>query len=367
MGYYHINEDNYIEFGKAILTQLGVERSHAQIQMESLLDADLKGTSTHGLYRLSRYIDQLKREDVTPNPHITKEETRNGNIVLMDGDHGLGAVNGYYGMNQAVTMSKRNGLGMVTIRNSNHFGAAGYFSEIAAKNEQIGIVFSNSSPSIAPTGSKKPVLGNNPWSISVPTNKGYCITLDVSNGKVAKGKIRLAKENNEEIPDGWALNMEGMPTNDPIEALKGIILPVGDHKGYGITLMIEILAGVLTGSDFGLNMVNVDEKGKRNVGHFMLSVDINSLMDTAEYYRRIDQLVDMIKSAPAIKEGDNIFLPGEMEYKQKQKHTGKVPVAVKTMERIVRKCNDLSIEISETELCKEYLSKMESVKKGDSE
>ena len=188
MKHYEITHSDYTAFGKHILGSLGVSGEHALIQMDNLLDADRKGINTHGIFRLIRYMEQLANEDINPQPNIMSRNTKRETMKLVDGDHGLGAVIGHYAMKEAIELSKKYGVGISGVRNSNHFGVAGYFSELASKEKLIGIVLSNSSPSIAPTGSKKPVLGNNPWSISVPTNLGFFITLDISNGKVARGK-----------------------------------------------------------------------------------------------------------------------------------------------------------------------------------
>lgn len=347
---FKVKQEEYIEFGKHILVQLGVPDHHAEIQVKHLLDADRKGIHTHGLYRMNRYMEQLARKDINPRPKIVTVETNKETIALMDGDHGLGAVIGHIAMENAIELSKKYGVGITGVKNSNHFGTAGYFSELAAKENQIGLVFSNSSPSIAPTGSKKPILGNNPWSISVPTDQGFFITLDISNGKVARGKIRLAKEKGQKIPKGWALDADGNPTTDPAEALEGIILPMGDHKGYGITLMIEILAGVLTGADFGTKMIGLDEKGQRNVGHLFVSIDIPSLMDIDEFYKKINQLIEMIKSAPRIDYKQEVLLPGEREWTNKQTYTEDVWLSRETLQIIYRQCKVFSIDLTCTRL-----------------
>lgn len=332
---------DYINFGKDILEKVGVSEEHAEILMMNFLDCDEKGIFTHGIYRLPTYITQIKRGNINPQPNIRK--VRDDSVVkLIEGDAGLGAVVSHYAMQEAIKMSDERGVGVVGVRNSTHFGAAAYYSEMASKMNKIGIVFTNASPGIAPTGSLKPLLGNNPWSISAPTNTNFPITMDIANSVVARGKIRLANTKGESIPLGWALNKFGQPTTDPKEALDGgAILPIGDYKGYGITLMIEILAGVLTGSAFGDQIAGVEHDGKRNNGHLFIALDVESFMGLDQFKSRLDELVRMIKSSPKIDENKDILLPGEIEWRHK---LNQEKGSIKLTEQIYHVMNELSQE-----------------------
>lgn len=302
----------YVDIGKKALMKTGVSEEHAEFEMRSLLESDLRGVFTHGIFRLPRYLEQLKHQYINPSPNIRNlKEDRI--IEVLDGDHGLGAVVGTIAMKRAIEKSVKHGVGVVGCRRSNHFGTAAYYAEMATNENQIGIVFTNSSPIIAPTGSIKPLIGNNPWSISVPT-KGNSITLDLANTIVAKGKLRIAQQNGESIPLGLALDHMGKPTTDPTEALKGVVLPIGGYKGYGIALMLEILSGVLTGADFSENMVDHDADSKRNVGHLFISINLSHFMELEEFYSRIAVLTDLMKQAPKVDDSQDIFLPGEKEW-----------------------------------------------------
>ncbi|MET3699859.1 LDH2 family malate/lactate/ureidoglycolate dehydrogenase [Bacillus oleivorans] len=312
--YDRVLQTHYIDMGKKALMETGVSHEHAEIQMQSLLESDLRGVFSHGIFRLPRYLEQLKNKYINPSPNI-RNFKRNEIIEVLDGDHGLGAIVGTVAMRKAIEKSKKVGVGVVACRKSNHFGTAAYYAEMASSENQIGIVLTNSSPIIAPTGSIRPLIGNNPWSISVPT-KGKPITLDLANTIVAKGKLRIAMQNGESIPLGWALDQNGKPTTDPKEALKGVVLPIGEYKGYGIALMVEILAGIITGADFSVNMVDHDAEGKRNVGHLFISLNLEHFMEITEYYSRIEELIDLIKTSPTLK-NDGVFLPGEKEWNNK--------------------------------------------------
>jgi LDH2 family malate/lactate/ureidoglycolate dehydrogenase len=348
-----LNNDNYISVGKQIIMEKGIESKHAEILMLSLLDADEKGIYTHGFYRLPTYIKQIDRGNINHSPNI-KNIKDSKNIKIIDADNGLGSVVSFTAISEAVTMSSERGVGVVGVRNSNHFGTASYFAEMAAKQNQIGIVMTNASPAIAPTGSNKPILGNNPWSISVPTNLGYPITLDIANSVAARGKIRLKALSGESIPLGWALNSKGEPTTDANEALEGIILPIGDYKGYGITLMIDILSGVLTGAAFGDQVPGVEEDGKRNNGHLFISLDVESFMDINEFKSRIDQLTEIVKTAPKINKETRILLPGEIEWNTKlnqRLNTVKLPERIFNLMSSL--CEEYNLQLPEHELVQE--------------
>jgi LDH2 family malate/lactate/ureidoglycolate dehydrogenase len=341
--YHKVLQSHYVDIGKKALMDVGVSEEHAEIEMLSLLESELRGVFSHGIFRLPRYLEQLKHQYINPAPNI-RNLKENRIIDVLDGDHGLGAVVGTIAMKKAIKKSNQHGMGVIGCRRSNHFGTAAYYAEMAAKENQIGIVFTNSSPIIAPTGSTKPLIGNNPWSISVPT-KGNPITLDLANTIVAKGKLRIAQQNGESIPLGWALDHTGKPTTDPAEALKGVVLPIGGYKGYGIALMVEILAGVLTGADFSESMVDHDAAGKRNVGHLFISINLSHFMALEEFHSRIAVLIEAIKQAPKGDESQDIFLPGEIEWKHKSNQVDQhVYLQDKGFQVFKQLCNDYDYE-----------------------
>lgn len=342
-GEIELKREKYTKLVTEILTAIGVPKEHALIQMDAFLDADLSGVTTHGVFRLPRYVEQIKHGYINPNPNINI--IKKGSIIqVIDGDHGLGAVVSYYAMKEAVKRSEDHGMGVVAVRKSNHFGTASFFAEMASRKNKIGFVITNASPAIAPTGSLKPIIGNNPWSISVPSNLGYPITLDLANSIVAKGKMRIAIEKGEKIPFDWALNAKGEPTDDPLEALKGVILPIGDYKGYGISFMFEILAGVLAGAEFGEGMGSLDENRQRNVGHLFFSINIEEFMELEEFKSRLDVLVTSVKNAPKINEDQEIYVPGEKGWKKKQEqNAASVTISENTYTKIKGLCTELNI------------------------
>lgn len=307
----------YKASGMEMLGKVGVEPEHAEITMLNLLDSDEKGIYTHGLYRMTVYMQQLKRGIFNPHPEVKKVK-EGKSVTIIDGDDGLGAVVSYYAMKEALNICHEQGVGVVGVRNSTHFGTAAYWAEMASAQDLVGLCFTNASPSIAPTGSTEPLFGNNPWSISVPTNREHPVTMDISNSVVARGKIRVYESANEPIPLGWALNKDGQPTTNASEAMASkLLMPIGDYKGYGITMMVDVIAGVLTGAAFANKVGLIEGEGKRNSGHLFIVLKIKDFMDVSDFKNRMDELWDIVKSGPRADENVEILLPGEREWKCK--------------------------------------------------
>ncbi|MCM3716492.1 Ldh family oxidoreductase [Alkalihalobacillus oceani] len=344
---YVIKTNEYMRMGRDLFLQFGVSEQHAESLLNNLLDADQKGIYTHGFHRIAPvYIRHIKQGNINPQPNfiLVKDEP---NIKIIDADNGLGAVAAEKAMHEAIRISQERGVGVVGVRNSNHFGTAAYYSEMAAKEDLIGLSFTNASPGIAPTGSSKPLLGNNPWAIACPSHLDYPISLDIANSIVARGKIRLAAAKGEPIPLGWSLTKDGKPTTDPNEALEsGIILPIGDYKGYGIALMVDILTGILTGSNFADEVLSFETNGKRKCGHLFIALNIQSFMRIDEFKERIQILVEKIKAAPKLDERREVLLPGEIEWTKKlNQQEGTVKVLEPFVCDMKELCQEYGVEL----------------------
>ena len=217
-------------------------------------------------------------------------------------------------MEEAIARAKKFGVSAVAAHNSNHFGTAFYFTRMAARRGCIAFLTSNGSPAMAPWGGRKKLVGNNPWSWACPAGARPPMVLDIANTNVARGKIYLARQRGEGIPEGWALSADGQPTTDPEEAIKGILLPMAGHKGYAISVIMDMLSGVLTGSGFGAQVCGPYQFERRsNAGHFMIVLDISRLQTLDEFERRIEAQIVELKSAPLADNAEAIFYPGEIE------------------------------------------------------
>lgn len=238
-------------------------------------------------------------------------------FAVIDGKEGVGQVIAKQAMEMTIAKAKAHGIGTVAVRNSNHFGTVMYFTRLAAQQGCIAFMTTNGGKAMAPWGgAKNKVIGTNPWSISAPGGKYPPLMMDMANTGVARGKIYLAKNRHEKIPFGWAIDAEGAPTDDPSAAINGLILPMAHHKGYAIATLMDVLAGVVSGSNF-LSAVNGPYHYDKlsGCGHFITVYNIEDFIDLPEYTRRIEAFVDEIKSQPLAQGVSEIFLPGEMEYR----------------------------------------------------
>lgn len=301
------------QFGSACYRALGMNAGAADIVADSLVQADLWGHQSHGMMRLFWYAARLQSGAMDANA-VPRMEGGFGAIATMDGCGGPGQVVAHAAMTQAIALSKTHGLGAVAVRNSGHFGTAMYFTRLAAQAGCVGFVSTNASPAMAPWGGMEKRVGNNPWSWAAPAGRYPPMILDIANTAVARGKLYLARQRHEAIPDTWAIDAQGRATVDPAAGIAGTILPMAGHKGYAISTIMDMLSGVLTGSRFGRSVIGpYVPDGVSGVGHFVLAIDIAACRPPAEFHADMERLIDDLKAAPRQPGVDEIFYPGELE------------------------------------------------------
>jgi LDH2 family malate/lactate/ureidoglycolate dehydrogenase len=300
-------------FTAGVLRAEGVPDGDAALVAESLVQADLWGHQSHGVLRLPWYVARLRTGAVTAKtaPEVLSDT---GPLVLLDGRDGIGQVLADRARALAVERAREHGVGVVGVRNSNHFGTAMWFTRRAARDGCVAVLTTNASPAMAPWGGREKVIGTNPWSIAAPGPDGRVIALDIANTAVARGKIYLAKNRGEPIPSGWAMSRDGAPTTDPAEGVLGVILPMAGHKGYAIAFLMDVLSGALTGSGVGPEVHGPYEPEARSrCGHLFLALDPAAFGDPAGYTARVSRLVDEVKGVPLAQGFDEVFYPGEVE------------------------------------------------------
>jgi LDH2 family malate/lactate/ureidoglycolate dehydrogenase len=285
----------------------------AELVADSLVQADLWGHQSHGVLRTRWYLERLRSGVMRATAEATSV-IDGGAFAVMDGKDGVGHVVARNAMFSAIERARKHGIGAVAVRNSNHFGTVMYFTRMAAQNGCIAFMTSNGGPAMAPWGGVDKIVGTNPWSISAPVGNGDPLMTDVANTGVARGKIYLAKQRREAIPEGWALAPDGSPTTDPVEAIAGIILPMAHHKGYAIATAMDMLAGVLTGSGF-LDEVNgpYNYDKQSRAGHFLFVVNIAAFMPREQFDIRMQDFVARLKNGRKAQGVAEIFYPGEPE------------------------------------------------------
>jgi LDH2 family malate/lactate/ureidoglycolate dehydrogenase len=330
-----------------VLTKAGVKLEEAEIISETLLFAELRNIKSHGIVRLPTYVKRLENAAVNQNAEMRFLENKAAAVSVLDADNGMGQVAGYKAMKAAIDMARIYGIGLVAVKNSNHFGVASYFSMLASKEDMIGLVMTNASPAIAPFGTKTPLLGTNPLTVAVPAKKGKPIVLDMSMSTVARGKIRMAALQNKEMPLDWGLDKDGNPTSDPSEALLGSLVPIGGVKGSGLSLIIDLLTGALTGTSSLGEVKNItDMNGPSKTSHLFIVINIGAFMDIDEYKERVDDAISKIKSLPP--KGDNeIFMAGEIEQNLMEKRLVEgIPVDIE----VVAELNKLALDYDASRL-----------------
>jgi LDH2 family malate/lactate/ureidoglycolate dehydrogenase len=300
-----------------ILTANGVPEEDARLVADSLVQADKWGHQSHGVLRLPWYVERLRKGAMKAvTDPVALVDT--GAMLLLDGRDGIGQVLTERARVEAVHRAREHGIGAVGVRNSNHFGTAMYFTRRAAADGCVSMLTTNASPAMAPWGGKEKLIGTNPWSIAAPWG-GKVVAVDIANTAVARGKIYLARQRGEEIPDSWALDQNGGRTTDAAEAVHGVILPMAGHKGYAISFMMDVLSGVLTGSSSGRGVHGPYEADKPSgAGHLFLAIDVKTLGSPEEFADRLEALIEDVKATPLAEGFEEIYYPGELEDRAEQ-------------------------------------------------
>lgn len=297
-------------FCQALLIASGVPVAEAKIVASILVDTSLEGIDTHGISRLPVYLKCLSSGRINPAPSI--QTTINGAVAGVDGDNGLGQLVAHHAMKTAIELSQKYGIGFVTVKNSNHFGAASTYCKMAAEEQMIGQVYTNAPSAVPPWGGKAPYFGTNPIAYGFP-NGNQPVVIDMSSSTVARGNIILAAKEERDIPEGWAIDKEGKPTTNAKAALEGAVLPIGGAKGYALALAVEVFSGIISGSAYGSHVgwINDDAVEPANIGHSFLTIDISRFMPIEEFTQRMKDMIREIKETPKADGISEIRIPGE--------------------------------------------------------
>lgn len=289
-----------------ILQMNGVEEQQAKVVVESMINADMRGVHSHGVSLFPSYIEKIRKHSFNfIDSSVILKETNT--FAIVDANGQIGMVSAKYCMELAIDRAKQKGVFTVFCRNANTFGAAFNYVKMATDNKMIGICFSNSPSAMPAWGGNKKILGTNPFAIGIPARQEDSILIDMATSVVAKSKINEALKQGKEIPIGWAVDENGIPTTNPAEAIKGMVLPMAEHKGYAIAMAIDILSGVLSGAAY-LNHVNrfySDNNVCMNVGQTFIVINPTLILGDS-FYDRVDNYIEELKAS-----GNNVFYPGE--------------------------------------------------------
>jgi L-2-hydroxycarboxylate dehydrogenase (NAD+) len=314
-----------VEFIARALAAAGIPPEDARQVAALMAEADARGGDAHGVFRLPQYVKQIQSGAVNPRPNIRIVSSRAG-TALVDGDNALGHLVMKRATELAVEKARQCGVGWVGTRRSNHAGPAQLYPRMVAAQEMIGLYFCVGNANLLPPwGGTEALLSTNPIAIAVPALRHPVITLDMATTNTAFGKIRLKAQRGEPMPEGWMIDRQGQPLTDPKRASEGFLVPIGGPKGYGMALMIGLLAGTLNGAAFGRDVVDytVDSKTPGNTGQSIVAVDIDAFADVQAFKQKVDEVWDVMKSSPTLPGVDEVRLPGERSeqlYRERMAH-----------------------------------------------
>src|SRR5579863_4420932 len=307
-------------FATRAFTAAGLPADDAQTLASLMVEADLRGSDTHGVIRLPLYVRRIRAGGVNAKPNMRVVSDR-PSAALIDGDNGMGHLVMRRAAELAIDKARATGIGWVGARMSNHAGPAALYVTMPLKHDMIGLYFAvGSSNHLPPWGGSESLLGTNPMAVAVPAEHEPPIVLDMSPTVAAYGKVRLKAQRGEQMPVGWMIDRDGKPLTDPKRADEGHLLPIGGYKGSGLSLIIGILAGALNRAAFGRDVVDfVKETGKAtNTGHAIAAIEIEAFMPAAEFKRGVDRLIRDIRNSPRLPGVERIYLPGEQTHAKLQ-------------------------------------------------
>lgn len=291
------------------LVDCKLSKEDAAIVVDSMLQADINGVNTHGIRMLHAYVDKLKNgQFAIAQPNIIKESP---SFTVIDSNNIIGAISATKASQICIEKAKKYGMHTVFARNCNTFGPAFYYAELMSKEGMIGFVCSNTPAAMPAFNGLEPMLGTNPLAFSCPSKTRGTITLDMATSIVAKSHFSTALANNEKLKEGWALDQNGNPTTDPMEAIKGFVLPMAGFKGYGIAMAIDILSGFLSGAGYLKNVnkfYSQDGKGM-NVGQVFVAIN-PSMVYEGDFLKDMDGYINTIRSSKVM-DGRKIAIPGD--------------------------------------------------------
>jgi LDH2 family malate/lactate/ureidoglycolate dehydrogenase len=291
-----------------------------------MVRTDLRGVDSHGVGMLPTYLRWHRLGWIVPaaEPKIVRDE---GTTAVVDGQQAFGHYTSTLAMELAIAKARAHGVGFVTCRNSNHYGAAANYSMMALAHDMIGLSMTNAGPAVVPTHGRQAMLGTNPMSLAAPAGRHFPFVLDMATSTVAIGKLSVARRWGKAIPSGWALDREGQPTTDPNVAYEtrlmtplGATRELGGHKGYGLAVMVDILSGVLAGAGFAdVRRRRDPDPTRADIGHFLGAIDIARFRDLAAFKADMDDLLHALKESPKAEGEDRIYVAGEPEWECEQR------------------------------------------------
>ncbi len=321
-----IHHKALINWGKDCLMKLGVSASDAQFVSESLVQTSLWGIDSHGIARLPHYLNRIEAGSLNPTPQMKVENTGPCSSNY-NGDHGLGIVVVGGATEEAISLAKKNGIGVVGVRESSHCGGIGIYGRMIANAGLVGIVFTHSDAFVAPHRGYQKFLGTNPICISAPNADGPPLCLDMATSAIAFNYVMNARNENRPIPDDVAFDKDGEPTEDPyaVTALR----PMAEHKGYALAFMIDMLCGSMNGMPWGPNISNMygDLSERRHLGSLVIAIDPSRFFGGVDFPKTVADMAKVARMQPVNNREEPVLVPGDDHYaKEKIRKQKGIPV-----------------------------------------
>lgn len=351
-----VSYNTLFEFAQAVFIKIGCPKDEAALAAKVLVSADLRGIDSHGIARLIGYIRLFDKERINPSPTV-KIEHETPSTGVVNGDEGLGLVVGPQAMKLAIAKAKQVGSGWVAVKNSNHFGIAGFHAMMALEEDCIGFAMTNASPLVSPTFANDRLLGTNPIACAIPAGQELPFVLDMATTTAANGKLEVLQRKGDHAPSGWIQSKEGQPSTDPGDVKAGgSLLPLGgdrehgSHKGYGLGAMVDILSAVLSGANYGpwvppfvafLDPPN-DPVGQ-GIGHFFGAIRVDGFRPVQEFKDHMDNWLKRFRSAKTVPGQERVLIPGdperEMEAHRREHGIELLPAVVKDLKSLEERFN----------------------------
>jgi LDH2 family malate/lactate/ureidoglycolate dehydrogenase len=331
-------------FAHHVFLALGVDAEAAQITADALIYSELRfhPGQGQGVRRLPTYRQRIRSGAIDIHAAFTigKESPA---LALVDGGNGLGSVIGIRAMRLAVAKAKLCGIGTVIVRNGTHYGSSAVHAAVAERAGCLGVAYTNAGPEMAAWGGATPVVGTNPWALAAPGGTGFPVILDIALTTAGKGMMRWHERMGEKMPADWALTPDGEETTDPTAAMAGALLGIGQYKGYGLSLMTDVLTGVISGGGFGTDPYR--DPNRQNVSHSFTAIDIEWFMPLDSFRGRMRRFADMIKSSRLRPGFTEVLLPGEIEHRREtEKRENGVPLDAAVFDELATLARVLEIE-----------------------
>jgi len=333
-------------FITSVLAALGLPEQDAAVCAARMTDSDLRGVDTHGIFRLPHYCQRIGAGGINLRPKV-RPVRENAVTARVDGDNGMGHVVVTFATELAIQKASEIGLAWVGTFNGNHAGAAAAYTTLALAHDMICMYMTVANGNhMPPWGGAEPILGTNPISVAIPAGEEPPIVLDMSTTVTSHGKVKLAAQKGESIPVGWMVDRKGQPLTDPKRAAEGFLLPIGTYKGYGLNVVIGMLAGVLNGAAFGRNVVdfNKDFVTRNNSGHMILAMRVDNFQTADTFKKEMDFVIREIRESKRMEGVDRIWLPGEIEYYRTRERLEKgIPIAPAVLDELRKVAGGLNL------------------------